>query len=152
MEYTQNYPLPLWDKEDAVLRTDFNENNQKIDAALGAAGNCRIACGTYTGTGNYGVDNPNTLTFDFTPKVVFIYVTPNYRGVAHTSSSSSTSYWSVYNQIFYCGASSFIVADSDGTGTVYYTLENNALTWHTTLNAYAQMNSVSFNYAYVAIG
>ena len=37
MEYTQNYQLPLWDKEDAVKRTDFNENNQKIDAALGQA-------------------------------------------------------------------------------------------------------------------
>ena len=34
MEYTQNYQLPLWDKEDAVLREDFNAGNSKIDAAL----------------------------------------------------------------------------------------------------------------------
>ena len=32
----------------------------------------RIETGTYVGTGMYGADNPNSLTFDFVPKAVFI--------------------------------------------------------------------------------
>ena len=34
MNYTQNYQLNQWDATDRVLRTDFNSDNQKIDAAL----------------------------------------------------------------------------------------------------------------------
>ena len=32
--YTENYGLCQWEATDAVLRTDFNEDNQKIDTAL----------------------------------------------------------------------------------------------------------------------
>ena len=32
--YTEKYGLCQWEATDAVLRTDFNEDNQKIDAAL----------------------------------------------------------------------------------------------------------------------
>ena len=32
--YTENYSLCQWKATDAVLRTDFNEDNQKIDTAL----------------------------------------------------------------------------------------------------------------------
>lgn len=32
--YTENYGLCQWEATDAVLRTDFNEDNAKIDAAL----------------------------------------------------------------------------------------------------------------------
>lgn len=32
--YTQNYNLCQWEAQDKVLRTDFNEDNAKIDAAL----------------------------------------------------------------------------------------------------------------------
>ena len=33
---TQHYHLNQWEAEDAVLRTEFNEDNQKIDGALSA--------------------------------------------------------------------------------------------------------------------
>lgn len=32
--YTENYGLCQWEATDAVLRTDFNEDNAKIDAEL----------------------------------------------------------------------------------------------------------------------
>ncbi len=32
----------------------------------------KIATGSYTGTGTYGASNPNSLTFDFEPKFIFI--------------------------------------------------------------------------------
>ena len=92
--YTTNYELPLWEPQDSFLRTEFNDANQKIDAAIAAkadaadvtalesevdalvqsAGNCRIVTGSYTGTGEYGEDQPNTLTFPFPPKLVVLVV------------------------------------------------------------------------------
>lgn len=32
--YTENYGLCQWEATDQVLRTDFNEDNQKIEAAF----------------------------------------------------------------------------------------------------------------------
>lgn len=37
----------------------------------------KIATGSYTGTGTYGASNPNSITFPFTPKLVWIYKTGN---------------------------------------------------------------------------
>ena len=34
MQQTTNYQLNQWDPEDRILRTDFNTDNEKIDAAL----------------------------------------------------------------------------------------------------------------------
>lgn len=42
--------------------------------ALGQFGaRVQIATGSYVGTGTYGASNPNTLTFEFEPKLVIIY-------------------------------------------------------------------------------
>ena len=66
MEYTQNYQLPLWDKEDAVIRTDFNENNQKIDAAIAATP--KVTAGTYIGDGA----ETRIIELPFTPRMVYV--------------------------------------------------------------------------------
>ena len=34
MQYTSTYQLNQWEKTDRVLRTDFNNDNQKIEEAL----------------------------------------------------------------------------------------------------------------------
>ena len=72
MTQTPKFHLNQWSPEDYVRRTDFNADNAKVDAALAAAGNCRIVTGSYTGTGKYDQYNPNTLTFDGKPLLVFI--------------------------------------------------------------------------------
>ena len=36
MRETSNYKLSQWDKTDRIEMEDFNEDNQKIDAALAA--------------------------------------------------------------------------------------------------------------------
>ena len=43
---TSNYGLNQWAAEDKVIRTEFNEDNAKIDAALP-----RFITGSYVGTG-----------------------------------------------------------------------------------------------------
>ncbi len=90
MNKTPNYQLSQWTRVDRVLMDDFNADNAKIDAALKAdadalaaadavltaalqkKGNCQIVYTTYVGTGEYGPDHPNTLTFDAPPMLIFI--------------------------------------------------------------------------------
>ena len=95
MKKTDNYSLPQWEKQDFIKMEDFNDAFGNIEQALkanadatatglnaeiaalsknlGAAGhNCRIAFGSYTGTGSTGAVNPNTLQFDFYPVLVLV--------------------------------------------------------------------------------
>ncbi len=71
MTDTQHYQLNQWAADDQVLRTDFNADNAKIDAALGAVKgcNCRLYVETYTGTGENG---PVVHTFPYRPMAVMI--------------------------------------------------------------------------------
>ena len=86
MNKTANFQLTQWENTDRILMEEFNSDNEKIDTALKASadgvaalqtalascGNCKIVYGTYTGTGKYGRENPNKLTFDGDPLFVFI--------------------------------------------------------------------------------
>ena len=84
--YTENYGLCQWEATDNVLRTEFNEDNQKVETALNklstqmetkadqtalnavAATIPKIAVGTYTGNGVQS----RTIPTGFTPKAVFV--------------------------------------------------------------------------------
>lgn len=84
--HTPNYSLCQWEAEDKVLRTDFNADNAKIDAALAAQastlsahaaqlarlGNCQVWTTTYKGTGTVGPDHPTSLTFPKRPVFAMI--------------------------------------------------------------------------------
>lgn len=74
--YTEHLGLTLWAAEDPVLRTEFNANNQKLDACISALP--RVAVGSYEGTGASGPDAPNTLSFDFQPMLVVILADSHY--------------------------------------------------------------------------
>ena len=74
-DYTEHYQLHQWQPQDPFLRTDFNEDLQKIDTALGELkettagqssalaqkGNSLIVQGSYTGNGTSGSENKNKL-------------------------------------------------------------------------------------------
>ena len=87
MNQTSNYQLNQWDPEDRILRTDFNSDNAKIDAALeentsaiaaetearmaaindlAETRNCRVV------TMNYSGDGQSSRTFTFSGKPVMI--------------------------------------------------------------------------------
>ncbi|NCB62680.1 MAG: hypothetical protein EOM52_03555 [Clostridia bacterium] len=44
---TEHYGLNQWSAEDSFLRTEFNEDNRKADAAIK---HCEVVVGTYMGT------------------------------------------------------------------------------------------------------
>lgn len=69
--YTPNYQLNQWVADNRVLRTDFNTDNVKIDAALGAldAKIPRIIFGTYTGDGKRSQD----IVLGFQPKALLLF-------------------------------------------------------------------------------
>ena len=91
MNQTENYQLSLWDAEDRIQRTDFNADNAKIEAALGALktasesqgttlaqhaaaiaklGNCQLYTTSYTGNGNQNA--AITLTFPQPPRLLVV--------------------------------------------------------------------------------
>lgn len=86
---TTHYQLNQYEATDLILRADVNADNAKIDDALHAHDDnitalrqwlntpgeiLRIASGSYVGNGNGGTsDDPNSLTFNFRPMVVFVF-------------------------------------------------------------------------------
>ena len=59
---TDEFSMQTFNDKFEEVVTDFNADNAKIDTALAAlntavagAGNCRIATGSYVGTGEYGI-------------------------------------------------------------------------------------------------
>ena len=73
MTKTEHYQLNQWDPSDSVRRTDFNEDNAKIDAAIKQEGwSGHVQTGSYVGTGLHGKNHPNRLEFGFKPELVII--------------------------------------------------------------------------------
>lgn len=75
---TSNLRLHSWAASDAVVRTEFNENFNLIDAAVGTInssiggldsrfGTCTIYSGYYVGTG----EGQFSLSFDRIPEIIF---------------------------------------------------------------------------------
>lgn len=147
MTKTEHYNLSQWDASDPIRREDFNADNAAIDAAIkavqtaaedgqstletliAAKGNCKIAYGSYTGTGTFGKSNPNTLTFDFYPIVVLVgeqknageIVGPMVRGQTETQTGSATNNieWSDNGVSWYYGSSYGESHQLNEEGTVY---------------------------------
>lgn len=140
---TQNYNLNQWELTDGIIMEDFNKDNRALDAALTEmqASIPRIRTGTYVGTNTFGEETPNSLTFDFEPKLVIV------RKVSGSMQGD------LGNELFFWtkGTSS----DSVSTSTRrYYTLEGNTLSWYakgTYASAAWQMNNPD-TYCYMAIG
>ena len=74
-KHTPNYNLSQWESEDKVLRTDFNEDNAKIDAALKALQGAVDIHGMVKAEGTYiGVYPSYTANVGFQPSMVIIVV------------------------------------------------------------------------------
>ena len=154
---TGNFQLNQWDPEDRILRTDFNEDNAKLDAALksqaealaaetaareqadAAFGNCKMQYGTYVGTGTYGDSNPTRLTFSFEPKLVIIQMLDE----ARTDDKSCPMMVLVRPLMAF--------AFSKGVYRTPITWSGNSVSW-TGWDASYQFNSSGATYLYIAFG
>lgn len=73
MQQTEKYQFNLIEGGDDFSPEPLNQNTQRAEALL--AGRARIISGSYTGTGQYGADNPTILEFPDTerpPAVIFV--------------------------------------------------------------------------------
>lgn len=96
--------------------------------------------GFYTGTGTYGSNNPNTLTFSFKPSIVLISRRATNRGYPMITP-------------YIWGESQFFVGnymDSAQVNTV--SVNGNTMSWYASGNSAYQLNQSGDTYDYCAIG
>ena len=149
MKKTTTYQLNQWEKSDRIQMEDFNADNQKIETALAETTSSinsfqaaipRIAFGNYTGSGSYGSSKKVTLTFDFTPKLVFV-------SVQDTSKSIGNGLFLIHGQTKSSGAGC-----SNSILDLIVSWESNSVSWYSTTSAGVQLNTGNTVYYYCAIG
>ena len=132
--HTTNYQLCQWEAADQVLRADFNEDKQKIDAAMKGIQDTVpvILFGTYTGDGA----GSRLIDLGRTPKAVYVcqpfgqVYEPDgadrlYGGLAITGSPAVFGSSTVLQieeggfRVYYASSSTHIVY-SNHEGTVYH--------------------------------
>ena len=153
MQQTSKYQFKLIEGTDDFSPTPLNDNMEKVEeklselndtvaqhtAAIGTGGHtCRIAFGSYQGTGTYGAGSPNSLTFDFCPVAVWV-------------GSSQRASFSGWPTVFLrpCPVSP---PDVSGGSTMAVSWSNHGISWYTTVHSDSQNNSAGYTYYYVAVG
>ena len=102
--HTTNYNLNQWLATDQVKRTEFNEDNTKIDAALKAnaddiaaletavenKGNCTVWTTSYVGNGQCGAAAPTSITFPKQPLYCIVSGSTGRMGFFQRGQTAST--------------------------------------------------------------
>lgn len=91
----------------------------------------RIETGSYTGTGTYGASNPNSLTFEFAPKLLI--VSYNNMALLWTGGDQGTSLYG-------------------NTNNLRFSTSGTTVSWYSTSSASYQNNANGVIYPYVALG
>ena len=141
--HTTNYNLNQWEAADKVLRTEFNADNSKIDAALknlsnqdkaleealnaqgveiGKLGNCEIGFVEYISNHTYGPDHPTRITF---PRRPMAFIVIGYEAVMFSI----------------CKSGIGLVCSSSTTTDLDLTWSENTVSFYSNANARLQMNS-----------
>lgn len=97
---------------------------------------CQIYTGSYVGTGTYGADNPNTLTFPFEPKLVFVVGSDSLAGQSLAMIHPSNFAFSVVN-----ATNQYLSITWDGNSVSYFGTSDGR-----------QFNQAGKTYCYVALG
>ena len=109
-----------------------------LTAAVGTQGHtCRLAWGTYSGTGSFGSGSPNSLTFPFTPYLVTFGTEYKDRDFQHPT-------------MLIRGMTSCRCETTDNPITVSW--NNKTVSWYSATNAQRQSNESGKTYRYVAFG
>ena len=149
MQKTERLKLNLIEGSDSVDWAPLNENARLLEAettamrehlsALSAdlgtgSKNCRIAVGSYVGTGTFGPDNPSRLTFDFCPAFVLIHTNVAFYDAVYLRGSSEGSI--CWNQ----------------SNSVKLTWGDDFVSWYHDTAAEYQNNANGYTFYYMAIG
>ena len=116
---------------------------EALAAAVGSGGHtCRIAYGSYTGTGTFGAANPTTLCFDFQPVLVLM---------ACTANTYADTQWPSHllRGVNYTRACFGSYAGTDGAKVTW---GDNSVSIHSNYHAGEQNNQTNLTYLYIAFG
>ena len=107
---------------------------------------CKIVSGSYVGTGTYGSDNKNSLTFDGIPKLLIVSSTVS---SAYGGSRTYPQLVFVYGQSG--SISSLITNGSDIFASATVSRSGNTVSWYSADAAAQQLNVSGTTYNYIAI-
>ena len=125
------------------LEDSLDAGLASLTAALGSGGHtCRIAHGSYNGTGQFGESHKNSLSFDFTPVAVFVGAMENTPDTAFPGAL-----FRGMNQ----GHSDYSYSDGSYS-RLHLTWQAQGVSWYSTNDEYHQMNASGYTYYYVALG
>lgn len=130
----------------ALIKQMIDSNYSELFSL--ANSKAKIATGSYTGTGKYGENNPNRLTFDFIPQYIAIYCIGADYGNTPIKTELMQGMYGVFNEDDIFNAS-YYDGNNSNTGVL--------LEWGTTVKFYAnslirQPNKQGVTYKYFAIG
>ena len=119
----------------AILRLKDKEGKiYSVPAIRGERGNA-VETGGYTGNGTFGTENPNRLTFPFTPKLLCI---------SKENPSGEFLFWMEGLPRF------LLVGNTNGENGAEITVSENAVAFHHTKTSALQYNEQNVKYRYVA--
>lgn len=111
----------------------------------------KISTGSYKGSGTYGANNPNILTFGFTPKLVIIEHPKDKYGYSmlliNTGNTGNIS--RLCNYIYFTYNNSIRNVHWNYNYVIW---TDTTVQWHNTDSSTGQFNAPSYTYNYVAIG
>lgn len=139
---------PVYMAQDGTIHAsqEYTEAGDWLDVWGNAIPAVKIETGSYVGTGTYGESNPNTLTFGFEPKLVFI-ATENQENVINRVATAPLIFGTNFSSIFYVTSSPTLLE-----GTIYLQWDKNAIEFYNAGSASRQLNSAGETYRYVALG
>lgn len=110
---------------------------------LGKLGDkARVQVVSYVGTGTYGEDNKNSLTFNFSPKVLLIIMSGDYNNRIYTGTLYPFSE---------CGGC-FIIGNSGWTSILNCSESKHEIFWWSFKSSHEQLNLSGYKYTAIAIG
>ena len=118
-------------------------------------GRVRIAHGTYSGTGVYGENNKNSLTFPFAPELLILY-RAGYLGIVSGTDGNAEGFYAILPK----QTTEFCTVVYDGeyydTDRNYISFSDKTVTWYVyqtySGKAAGQFNASGITYGYIAIG
>lgn len=146
-------------KEERPTMENFNKKFACLNIDIGER--AKIQTGSYEGTGTYGADNPCSITFNFAPELVIVFI-------VNTSTASTTVGFPTFFRRE-VGVSKTWVLGYPGGGNAIAKWDGNTLSWYvpsargwnysqqsvlwTDVTAQRlQLNDLGTTYSYIAIG
>lgn len=113
----------------------------------------QISAGSYVGTGTYGADNPNTLTFPFATKVVmFLGYFSGSQWMPIPGNGGPDVPMDVLTTAYQNNRPPYFGLTSGGRNSGKKSSDGRSLSWFSTSDSASQLNYENYIYYYIAIG